>query len=168
MFGINNSSAIFSEKQKFDQWWIWLIFIGTNSILLFGAYQQLILGESFGDKPMSDTGLILSLILSLGITLLFVMLSLETVITKQSISFNFKPFSRNNILLKNIDSVKLVNYGFVGSGIRMGTKYGTIYKIKGQTGLAIVLKNGKKYCIGTQKEDEMLAALKQIVPILKS
>ena len=48
-----------------------------------------------------------------------------------------------------------MNYGFVGYGIRLGSKYGTVYNMKGNRGLAIELNNGKKFVIGTQKEMEL-------------
>ena len=55
-----------------------------------------------------------------------------------------------------IKSTKVVNCGLVGGwGIRLWTKYGTVYNTKGNKGLAIELKNGKKFLIGTQKETEL-------------
>ena len=57
---------------------------------------------------------------------------------------------------KEIKKVEIVTYGFVGGwGIRLWTKYGTVYTIKGNKGLAIELLNGKKFLIGTQKETEL-------------
>lgn len=40
-------------------------------------------------------------------------------------------------------------------GIRFGSKYGTAYNMKGNYGLAIKLKNGQKFLIGTQKVEEL-------------
>ena len=48
----------FKEEQKFTQWWLWVILIPIGILPIFGIYKQLILGEKFGDKPMSDLGLI--------------------------------------------------------------------------------------------------------------
>ena len=60
---------------------------------------------------------------------------------------------------------QIVDYGFVGGwGIRMGTKYGTVYNTRGKTGLALTLLNGTRYCIGTQKEGELADFLKDIEP----
>jgi hypothetical protein len=47
---------MFREEQKFTQWWLWVILIGVGIFPVFGIYKQLILGEKFGDKPMSDPG----------------------------------------------------------------------------------------------------------------
>ena len=43
MENINNSDLIlFSETQKFKQWWIWLLLLSINSIFIFGIYVQVI------------------------------------------------------------------------------------------------------------------------------
>ena len=52
-----NKEIIFTESQKFKQWWIWLILLGVNGLFLFGVFKQVIGGEQFGDKPMGDIGL---------------------------------------------------------------------------------------------------------------
>ena len=44
----------FQEEQKFTQWYLCVILIGVGMIPTFGIYKQLIVGEEFGDKPMSD------------------------------------------------------------------------------------------------------------------
>ena len=49
----------FKEEQKFTQWWLWLILIPIGVLPIFGIYKQMILGEMFEDKPMSDLGLII-------------------------------------------------------------------------------------------------------------
>jgi hypothetical protein len=46
--------VLFSEKQKFRQWWIWIILLTLNGFFFFGIYVQVIGGKQFGDKPMSD------------------------------------------------------------------------------------------------------------------
>lgn len=52
--------------------------------------------------------------------------------------------------------MKVINYGFVGGwGIRLWTKYGTVYNVSGNKGLFIKLKNGKTMVIGTQKSQEL-------------
>ena len=56
-----------------------------------------------------------------------------------------------------------MNYGCVGGwGIRLWTKYGTIYNIKGNKGLAVKLLSGKKFLIGTQKGNELSEIVKKI------
>lgn len=91
----------------------------------------------------------------LSILGLFRVMQLKTEITKNSILIHFSPFFKRKFNWSDISSSEVVDYGFIGYGIRLGTKYGTVYNTGGKNGLAIVLKNGKKYCIGTQRENEM-------------
>ena len=49
----------FKEKQKFTQWWIWLLLIGLGAIAVYGIIQQILFGVDFGNKPMSNIGLII-------------------------------------------------------------------------------------------------------------
>jgi len=146
----------FKEEQKFTQWWLWLILIPIGVLPIFGIYKQMILGEMFGDKPMSDLGLIIFSVFIFSLIGLFLIMKLKTSIDKNGIQMNFFPFTKKRIEWNEIKNTKVVNYGFVGGwGIRLWTKYGTVYNMRGNKGLAIELKNGKKFLIGTQKETEL-------------
>ena len=146
----------FKEEQKFTQWWLWLILIGIGVFPIFGIYKQLIIGEKFGDKPMSDFGLIIFSVFIISLIAMFWFMRLKTEIDQNEIRINFFPFTKKRVNWKEIKSAKIVNYGFVGGwGIRLWTKYGTVYNTKGNKGLAIELLNGKKFLIGTQKESEL-------------
>lgn len=145
----------FKEVQKFTQWWLWLLLLGITIIPVYGIYKQIILGETFGDKPMSDLGLIAFFLLFISVLALFYIIKLKTEITKLDISINFFPFLKKRIKWEDVKSAKIVTYMPLGYGIRYGSKYGTVYNIKGNKGLAIELKNGKKFMIGTQKHLEL-------------
>lgn len=145
----------FKEKQKFTQWWLWLFLIGLGFFQAYGLFKQLIIGENFGDKPMSDIGLIMFAILPFGIIFLFWYMKLETVIDQKEIRIKFIPLVKKTFKWEDVKSATVLNYKFVGYGIRLFTSYGTVYNTKGNTGLAIELKSGKKILIGTQKGDEL-------------
>jgi hypothetical protein len=148
-------NIVFKEEQKFTQWWLWVILIGIGILPVIGIYKQLILGEKFGDKPMSNWGLILFSLLIFSLLALFRFMKLKTEINKYEIRMSYFPFTKKRIYWKDIKSAKVVNYGFVGYGIRFGSKFGTVYNMNGKKGLAIELQNGKKFVIGTQKENEL-------------
>lgn len=145
----------FQEEQKFIQWWLWLILIGLGMIPIFGIYKQLIVGEKFGDKPMSDIGLIIFSLFTFAFLALFWFMRLKTKIDENIIQIDFFPFTKKSVRWKEIKSAKVVKYEFVGYGIRLGSEYGTVYNTKGNKGLAIKLKTGKKLVIGTQKANEL-------------
>ncbi len=152
----------FKEEQKFTQWWLWLILIPIGVLPVIGIYKQLITGERFGDKPMSDFGLIIFAIITFLLLGLFFVMKLKTSIDKNGIRMSFFPFVKKKVDWNELKNIKVVNYGFIGGwGIRLWTKYGTVYNIKGNKGLAIELKSGKKFLIGTQKESELSNILKK-------
>src|SRR5690554_7999866 len=154
---------VFKEEQKFTQWWLWLILIGIGVLPIIRIYKQLIIEEKFGDNPMSDLGLIIFSIFIFGLITLFWFMRLKTIIDQNEIRMSFFPFVKKKVNWKDVKSAEVVNYGFVGGwGIRLGTKYGTIYNIKGNRGLAIELLNGKKFLTGTQKETELREILAKI------
>lgn len=145
----------FKEKQKFTQWWLWLFLIAIGLFQLYGIYKQLIKVEDFGDKPMSDIGLIFFSIIPFGIIILFWYMKLETVIDQKEIQIKFTPLVRKTFKWEDVKSATVLNYKFVGYGIRLFTSYGTVYNTKGNTGLAIELNSGEKILIGTQKGTEL-------------
>ncbi|HHC79470.1 MAG TPA: hypothetical protein ENK46_06280 [Flavobacteriia bacterium] len=153
----------FKEEQKFTQLWLWILLGGIGMLPIYAIYKQLIVGEKSGNTSMSDFGLIFFSIVVFGIIGLFWFMRLKTEIDKDEIKIKFIPFLKKNVTWGEIKNAKIVNYGFVGGwGIRLWTKYGTVYNTKGQIGLAIELKNGKKFLIGTQKEFELKRVIDKI------
>ncbi|MCW2119346.1 phosphoethanolamine transferase domain-containing protein [Flavobacterium sp. 7A] len=146
----------FHEKQKFTQWWLWLILIVVALIPVYGIYNQVIQEEDFGDKPMSNSSLFATAIISVIILLLFWFSKLETTIDQKQIRIKFSPFTTRVVEWKGVKSAKVIRYSFVGYGIRLFTKYGTVYNIKGDEGLALELNNGKELLVGTQKMEEVV------------
>ncbi len=157
---------LFTEKQKFTQWWLWLLLLGIGMIPIIGIYKQLILGEQFGSKPFSDIGLMVFSVFIYLLIALFYFLQLKTRITSEEISFTFFPLASKKVKWEDVSEAEIVNYGFVGGwGIRLWTSYGTVYNTKGKMGLAIKLKNGSKFLIGTQKETELKNVIKEITSL---
>lgn len=147
---------LFKEEQRFNQWWLWLILIGINLIPAYGIYQQIFKGQAFGNHPLSDTGLIVLQIFLLLFLWAFRQLRLKTLINEEYIAFKFFPFADKTILWSEVKSARIVDYGFVGGwGVRLTSKYGTVYNTSGQMGLLLELKKGKKICIGTQRPEEL-------------
>ena len=156
-------SIVFKETQKFSQWWLWLILIAIGALPITGLYKQLYLNEAFGDKPMSDLGLIIFAVFVFSLIAMFWFVQLKTEIDQNEIRMHFFPLVKKRVNWKEIKTAEIVNYGFVGGlGIRLWTKYGTVYNMNGNKGLAIELLNGKNFLIGTQKPEELTTILEKI------
>jgi len=160
------SRLYFKEQQRFKQWWIWILIIGITGLMLYFVIQQLILDKQVGDNPAPDVVICFFSILPFLMIWLFLSLKLETEIRKEGIYFRFKPFHRkfkfypwDNISKYYVRKYRpILEYG--GWGIRIGPgKYGKAYNVRGNMGLQLELKNGKRILIGTQKPEELERAL---------
>lgn len=146
----------FTEEQKFTQWWLWLILIGIAIFPIIGIYKQISLREQYGGSATSNLELILFSVLVFGVIILFLVMKLKTEIDENEIRMKFFPLVKRQVNWNDVKTAHVLNYGFVGGwGIRLWTSYGTVYNTKGNKGLAIELKNGKKFVIGTQKAVEL-------------
>lgn len=162
------NEILFTEKQKFKQWWLWLILLFVNGIFLFGVFIQVIGGQQFGDNPMSDPMLLIITGLVLLLSLLFLSFRLETQIRTDGIYVRFFPFhiayrhyTWNSLVKSYIRQYSpITEYG--GWGLRFGIfGNGTAYNISGNMGLQLVFTNNKKLLIGTQQPEEITAVLQK-------
>jgi hypothetical protein len=158
-----NSNIKFKEIQQFRQWWLWVIILGMAIYTSYLYYQQIILGIPVGKKPMSDLGLITYTVFVVCFIAMFYFMALRTEINSNEIRIQFFPFIKKVLPWKDVKKYEVITYDFAsGWGIRLGTKYGTVFNIKGKQGLAIEMSSGTKYLIGTQKKEEMEAILNKI------
>ena len=159
-----NSEILFREEQRFTQWFIWIFLIGLTCLPIYGIIQQVILNNTFGNKPMSDTGLFVFLIFSLAFCYFFWMIKLRTTVTRDHIWIRLSPLARRKILWRDVAKAEIVQYTpWIGYGLRISPSYGTVYNIKGNKGLFMVLKNGKKVMVGTQKSRELEGVARMVL-----
>ena len=164
---VNNGPFIFTEEQRFGQVWLWIALVGMDVALFVSFFAQFL-----GPVPPRPSGpadlLVLCLValLCLGITALFVSLKLITRVTNQEISVQFIPLHRKPVMFAFSDirehSVRtyrpIMEYG--GWGIKRGIG-GLAYNVSGNKGLQLVLKDGKRILIGTQKPGQLKASIER-------
>jgi len=160
------SKIYFQEKQKFNQWWIHLIVLIPAGIWIWQMVQQIFMGVPFGQNPAPDLVVILIGIIPVGAFLLFRYLTLETLIDENGVNYRFKPFQKKfkTIRKEDIDTFEVKKYNplleYGGWGIRTGSfRKGTAYNVSGNMGALFVMKNGKKFMLGTQNPETMRSAL---------
>ena len=116
---------------------------------------------SVGD-PVARLIIAMTALICVPLFLILDLSSLKSELDAEGIHLNFRPFTKKYFAWSDVQSAEIVNYGFVGGwGIRIGTKYGTVYNTQGKEGLWLTLKNGKKVVIGTQRKAAMQAAVKR-------
>jgi len=155
-----SNTTEFTETQRFTQWWIRIFFFLIIGLFVYAIIQQFIFKVPFGNKPMSDIGLIIASIIVLSISYLFWTIRMETQISKDVISIRFVPFHKEYRIYKweDVESAIVREYKPVmeygGWGIR-GIGKNKAINVSGNKGLQLVFKDGRKLLIGTQKAKEL-------------
>lgn len=151
---------IFIEKQRFSQWWLWLLLLLVVSNLV----REFLNGTVEEKQALFFSALTLTLT-----SVLFAIMKLETSIDNNGISVRFFPFhlKKKHFNWDQLESCSIRTYKPVieygGWGIRKTfSGKGTAYNVKGKVGLQLVFKNGDRLLIGTQKAEKLNEVLKTL------
>ena len=151
---------LFTEEQRFRQWWLWLLIIGLNGFISYKIFIQ----KDFGNS--SKTTGIMIMLLVVSILVFFFTIKLKTIIYSDSIEIKFFPFGIHKVYkFQDIQKMEVIKYNplldYGGWGIRLGA-----YNVAGNMGLKIQYKDKNKYeskiVIGTQKPEELSKIIKSI------
>ncbi len=158
------NGIIFSEIQKLRQWWIWPIVLLVAGISWWALIQQIIFKSPFGDKPVSDIVVwILFIVFGIGIPVLLFSVKLITELRLDHIYMRLFPFTSRKINLADINNFEVCRYrpmsDYYGWGIHWSPRNGLAYNIYGNKGVQFKLIDGKKILIGSQKAEELAAAI---------
>ncbi|MHA1209098.1 MAG: DUF6141 family protein [Candidatus Freyarchaeota archaeon] len=163
---------IFREVQRFRQPWLWaLLFFDSAliaAIFLSGVYTQLVLGQPWGDNPMSNETLLVMggvlIFMSVALPLLFYYAKLVVEVRSDGVHICFFPFVRRMIPFEEVKAFTprvynpLLEYG--GWGIRWSPKRGWAYNVSGNRGVLLELVNGKRLMIGSQHPETLAEAIR--------
>ena len=150
---------VFVEEQRFNQWWLYLLLaIPIISLVLPFMFNS---DDYVNGNKETITGIIISLVVMIFATLLILSIRLRTKIDEKGIYYQFYPINFNekfkpwsdisNCYVRKYNP--LTEYG--GWGYRSGfvRSKGKALNIRGNLGIQLELKNGKKLLLGTQKEE---------------
>ena len=176
LFISNMSRIYFEETQTLKQTMlIWWIVISSFAFIvlpfLYGIYWQLIMNEPWGNKPMSNSGLVISCLFSFSIVGLIIWLTLniklEIKIDNDSIQYKYSPHMRDWISIRAAEIVdcKVSRLGFLQRGKR-GYR-GRLSKnkkiiVSGRNALTLNLKD-RRIILGTQKPEELDYAVRKLL-----
>ena len=102
------------KKQTFMKSWIGWILIAAFIFPIFGIYQELSIVEDITNESASKVTPILTILFTITILVGLLMLRLKTEINEYQIKINFFPFANKSIPWSEVQSAKVLNYGFVG------------------------------------------------------
>lgn len=163
------AARTFNERQRFNQAWLWILIIAVTCLSIGATILTYMEAVTEDQKFESVIGLLIIVIVMISSIVLLANLELETKIDSQGIHYRFKPFVWNWQVIKpdDLTSATVVTYNpildYGGWGYRIGVfGKGKALNIRGNKGIQIVKKDGKKLLIGTQRPDEAAAVLRHI------
>ena len=156
---------VFVEEQRFDQWWFRVLML-LVSTFVFGtiaaAYPSLKTDPAAFWTVLTAAGFSFTII-----TILIFFVKLQTKIDELGIHYAFWPLNMKPKLISwsEITSCKIKKYyplkDYGGWGYRTGflRRKGGAINVKGNIGIQIVFKTGKRLLIGTQNSTNARKAL---------
>ncbi|MHC4068508.1 MAG: DUF6141 family protein [Planctomycetota bacterium] len=169
---IGESEVIYREEQRFGLWLRWLIALSMALAVPLSIFS---LTKMPSEQGLSEILQILILIIAgifvpIGIALLFLVLKLETEVRSDGLYVRFFPF---HIHFKRFGSEDLSEYfareykpirEYGGWGIRCGLGgKGKAYNVRGNKGVQLVFRSGKRLLIGSQRAEELEEAIRSIM-----
>lgn len=166
---------VFTEEQRFNKWILVLISI----MPIIGGIVPILLSEDDALNSNSDGywGLIIVVCTMTFVTVLMLSIKLSTKINEQGVYYQFFPNQWNEKFTAWTDLEQcylteqnsLSKYG--GYGYRRcfwGKNKGTALNVGGKYGIQLILKNGKRILIGTQKKEDVQRVLETYATKIKN
>jgi hypothetical protein len=157
--------TVYREVQQFRQGWIWAVVIAIAGLIWVAGVKQLILDRPFGGQPMPDVLLVIFwLIFGIGLPALFLFCRLVIEVRDDGIYIRFSPFhlSFRRIGFEELKEYEVRTYRpireYGGWGIRSGSN-GMAYNVSGNRGVQLVLTNGRRLLLGSQRPEELWQAI---------
>jgi len=145
----------FRESQSMRQWWLWAFVLGVQAISFTLVFRE----EGI------STGILLWIIFPMfGINGLLYFAKLVTEVREAGIYLRFIPFHFKWVKIDytNIEQYESIKYNpirdYGGWGIKWGRE-GKAYNISGNLGVNLMLNDGKRIMIGSQRPDQMVEAI---------
>ena len=159
---------LFSEIQKFKQWWLWLIIV-LVSVLPTLTILTLFAKQPSAGEPAVSVGRLITAGCSILPIILVLSFKLETQIKRDGVYARFFPLhlSFRKYTWDMISESYVRQYSPLGEYGGWGIRYGLggagkAFNISGNKGLQLVFTNNKKLLIGTNNPEELTDALKKL------
>lgn len=158
---VQAQEVLFEEEQTFRKRWVWALILWVL-VIAFGV--TLLHAPYEGGVLPNVMRLIGGIALAVGVTVLIYMARLRVRVDAEGLHVRFFPFVKKDIPLEEIARWEartyrpILEYG--GWGIRCGWK-GMAYNVSGNRGVQLEFTNGKRLLIGSQRPEELAAAIGQ-------
>ena len=144
----------FHEEQRFRRSWLWVLI----AIVLGVPFLTVVIAV----PGASAVSLLAAVLVGAAVAALLALARLETTVTGDSVAIAFHGvWPTRRIAVADIAAVEPKRYTMLDSGgwgVHLGLA-GMTYNVSGNEGVLFRLKNGSRVLLGTQRPDELLAAV---------
>ncbi len=159
-----SGTSRFREVQAFRQWWIRGSVLVLALLAWWAFLRQVVLGKPFGNRPAPDwTVWVLLVLFGVFLPLVFAVIRLVVTVDGEAVTIRFYPLRPRRIPLAEIRECEARTYRPLGEyggwGIRWSPRRGMAYNVSGNRGVQLVLQSGKRVLIGSQRPEELSAAI---------
>jgi len=161
--------VLFREEQRFPRRWALALTILLSGVAVYSALREVSAGEPTGEGgPRVWPAFLAGLLLGGGLPALFLSTRLVVEVRRDGLRYRYYPFHVrfHRIEAGEIAEVEARTYRPVleygGWGIRYG-RHGKAYNVSGNRGVQLGLRDGRKVLFGSQRPEELAAALRRIV-----
>ena len=149
-----------------------IVTVSAAAIPFIRGVYFLSMGNAPDDNSISTAGLIISGVTVFIMTVIFILLfraKLKVKITADKLSVCFPPLIRKWRAIKpgEIKKYELRRYHpnreYGGRGIKRRLRKGSAWTVSGRIGLQLYMKNGKRFLIGTQKQQALEYAMQKLM-----
>lgn len=161
---------IYTETQRSRQP-VLLLLIGLLALVGWGLFiQQIVRGKPVGSDPLPDwLAVLAAALLGIGMPLLFRWSHMDTTVYPDRLDVRLFPFAHRVFRLSEIASAEARTYNplreYGGWGVRwavLSLGKSRAYNMSGDQGVQLVLSNGNRVLIGTQRPQELEAAIRSM------
>jgi hypothetical protein len=162
---VPGTPPLFREVQRFKHWIFALPVIAVTVIVWYIFIEQVALGHPQGDRPVPNwLAWVLGLVFGLGFPAFAATVKLVTEVRLGELSIRLFPFRGRAIPLSTISQTEVRQYSALGEyggwGIRFSRRNGRAYNAYGNMGVQLVLNDGTRILVGSQRPEELLASLR--------
>ena len=150
-------TPVFEEHQRFRQPWLWAVLLMACLLAANAA-----LGAVLGRR--GTPWVVLPALLPVLLAILLYSLDMHVRVDGQAVSVRYSPLWGTRISLADIASCEARSYRPILEYGGWGVRYcpfggGWAYNVSGNRGVQLVLANGRRVLIGSQRPEELAGAI---------
>lgn len=165
---MSTAPALFTERQRPHAWTLVAILLPGVGLPVYIFVQQLLLGRPFGNHPMTNWGLAILMPAIVVLMSAMACLHLDTRLDADRLRVRLFPLADENLHPARIVRWEVRTYSpmkeYWGWGVRFGADGSVAYTMKGNRDVQLLLDDGSRVLIGSQRPENLASALTMAAP----